>query len=129
MESFNIHYLNTFFKSNKDFARYLEKVKNICLPGTRDKGITTAYLLRVARNEVFTVSKDAYKSFQGEIRPVTKTELNTWLSEASGLPTGFEDDALPSKKWLLDSLYSINPKHPIFQDDIQRQDTVPIPGG
>lgn len=121
METVDIRYLNTFFKKNKDLLKFLEQTKNICLPNANDKGVTTAYLMKVVRGEVFTISKEKYKKFRGDIQNVTKAELNNWITEECGMSTGFELDLLPSKKWLLNCLYSLNPEHIIFQQQQQHQ--------
>ena len=129
MESHNIHYLNTFFRNNKDFGRYLERVKNIYLPKLIDGVATTSYLMKAARGEVFTLSRDKLRNFNGEIQPITRFELNELLFQESGMPTGFENHSLPNKKWLLDCLYSINPDHDIFRRGVQPEATVEMVEG
>lgn len=129
MEAFSLNYLNAIFKNPQDFGKYLEKVKNISLPDIKKDKCSTAYLLKVARGEVITIPKDTFKNYRGHIPPLTRAELNELLMKEGGMPTGFEDNMLPSKKWLVDCLYSLNPKHPIFQDNFLPQETVALPAG
>lgn len=117
MEQFDIRYLNAFFKSNEDLKVYLEKSKKIVLPSVRDKGVTTNYLLKVANDEVLAIPAEKYKHFTGNLsKSLTKAELHTYLLELTGdISTGFSDDALPKKSWLIDCIYSIKPTHTIFE--------------
>ena len=116
MDKHDIRYLNAFFKSNYDLKVFLEKSQKIVLPPVKQKGITTNYLLKVARDEVFTIPQDTHKHFTGTLsKSVTKLELHAHLKELIGdKVTGFADDALPSKSWLLDCIYTQNQAHPIF---------------
>ena len=116
MEQFDINYLNTLFRNNEELKSYLEHAKKIILPSAKDKGCTTNYLLKVAKDEVFTLNREQYRHYTGKLfMKAKKAELSTYLSELIGdKPTGFTDDSLPAKEWLVDCIYSLDPNHPIF---------------
>ncbi len=62
-------YLNAFFKNNEDLRDQLQTNKKIVLPDAKNKGVTTNYLLRVAKDEeVLTISEEKYKHFRGNLQ-------------------------------------------------------------
>lgn len=67
-EPTSLNLLNAFFKTNKDFALYIEKHKNIILLKADDSAITTSYLLKVASDQVLTISTEKFKHFRGKIQ-------------------------------------------------------------
>jgi len=126
MEIYNAQYLNAYFKSNEDLKDYLEREMKIVLPSLPQRGVTTNWLLKVAREEVFVLPEGKYQHFRGRLhKKATKQEIHQFiLDELKTIGTGFDDECLPEKSWLLDLLYSINSKHPLFErisDNIPRE--------
>lgn len=125
MEKFDLRELNAYFKSNEDLRRFLEKTKHIILPDTSLRGVTTAYLLQAARGEILTIPKEKYKHFRGELQKrATKSEVHAMILQMTDKGTGFTEDNLPSKEWLLDCLYSLDENHPLFdtiEDKVSRE--------
>jgi hypothetical protein len=75
------------------------------------------------------LSSERYRHFTRKLKKiVTKTELHTYLLELAGKDTGFNVDALPSKAWLIDCIYSLKTDHHIF-DSIKEAILREIPKG
>lgn len=117
MKYVNIKGCKRSFKSNGALKEYLEKEKKIVLPPiTCSRDVTTDWLYLVARNEVFTISQEKFQHYTGSLkRLVNKQQLNSYLIQESGMPTGFSDNKLPSKEYLIDCLYSIKADHELFR--------------
>lgn len=117
MEYVDIRVLNVFFKDNKNLKEHLERTKKIVLPPVCKNGsMTTKWLLQVARNEVFTIPEEKFRHYRGTLRKsVTKQELNSYIIQESGMPTGFSESSLPDKEYLVDCLYSLKQDHELFK--------------
>lgn len=115
MAMFDYKYLDAFFKSNQDLKDHIERNREIVLPDVKDKGVTTKYLLKASRGDVFTISQDRYRHYRGELqKTVTKAELQDIILTLTDKHLGFDADSLPKKDWLVDCIYSLAPEHPIF---------------
>lgn len=118
MEHVDNRELNEFLRNTKNLKVYLEKTKKIVLPPSLKKndGVSRKWLLRVAKDEVFTISEEKFRHYEGTLkRPVSRHDLNTYIIQASGMPTGFAELSLPDKGYLIDCLYSIKPDHEVFE--------------
>lgn len=116
------------FKNNRELKEFLEEAKKIVLPD-KMAGITTSWLMRVSRDEVFTISREKYRHYKFPLRHChSKMDLVKYISEEAGITLGFEGSKLPSKEWLIDCLYSIQPDHVCFRGP-EKQKTIDLPAG
>jgi len=116
MDKIDLNYLNAFFKTNEDLREYLEIKKKIVLPSSKNKGVTTRYLMMVAKDEVLTIPEDRYRHFRGQLqKSAPKTDIHDMILEISTKATGFTSENLPDRAWLLDMLFSLDPKHELFK--------------
>lgn len=117
MEHGDLKAMKAYLKDSKKFKEYLEKTKKIVLPPISKRSNAIAkYLQQVARDEVLTVPQEKFRHYTGPLkRLVNKQKLNHYLIEASGMPTGFAENELPEKEYLVDCLYSIKPDHDLFK--------------
>lgn len=102
----------------------LAENKELYLPSLESKAITSEYLFKLARKEVFSIKRSDIK-----IPYFTKKILKSDLFEAlkaklPGKDLGFDQFSLPDKEWRLNVLYTIDPQNTIFlkaTDIIQRE--------
>lgn len=130
MENINKKLLNSLLKTNCHLKKFLERSKNIVLPQVPDRGVTTEWLMKVARDEVFTISDEIYRRSPRLLQKgFNKAKIHQYLVQEAGMTTGFDDKSLPSKEWLLDCLYSLNPHHIVFQRPAVAKALALFPGG
>lgn len=117
MDKYGISGLKTFSRINKDLKEHVEKAQQIVLPPiSRNMRFSKKWLIKAANNEVFIISQDKFRHYEPVLmKTVTKQELNNYIIQESGKPTGFAENALPDKNYLIDCLYSIKPDHELFR--------------
>lgn len=83
------------------------------LPPINSPAVTRDYLKGVDEDYFLRVSVKDLKQPQARVI-CTKREVYLFLLETSEVKLGFEILNLPSKKWMLNVLYTLKPDHPLF---------------
>lgn len=99
------------------------------LPDFGSRCITNIYLDQVKNGEVWTLHYDKYKPMRltKPLQLNTKTQLFSILKDLIpiGQSLGMQPPNLPDKKWLLDMIHSLNPKHSMFiGDNLIQEDAI-----
>jgi hypothetical protein len=102
--------------------------KGYYLPDIRSRIITTDYLVKVSKGINFGIKSDQIKSHPLERKRWSSLDMVSWLSNRLyPLELGFSSNKLPNRKWLLDVVWSIEPKHEIFDGGEVYEELVEVP--
>lgn len=112
-------FLDAVQENEDEKTRYLSKSQlyhlvaaKYFVPPMNSRGMTRDYLLKVWRNQVYSVEQQAMKAFEFGLKPeqVMKIgipnssylvrKLNHLLQERGSLPLGFSELEVPDQKWL-----------------------------
>ena len=117
MEVLDSNETKTTFRSKDEWKSHLESHFNIVLPGKEQNGVDHEYYKKVEKGLVITIPKDCYKHFKGKLaKGATKLVIHEQLMKLNKEKgTGFVENNLPTKKWLVDCLYSLDPNNHLFQ--------------
>ena len=113
MKNFDIAFLSKAIPNQRAFYDILSDFKGYYLPDWQSKAITEAYLLQVAKQQVFTLKKEDLK-IGSLCRKAQIPDLMNILGENTELPLGFGKDSRPNKKWLVNCLHTVCPQHSLF---------------
>lgn len=85
------------------------------LPALKTRAITTDYLMKVVKGEVFRIQKNQLINPPSEKKVWSKIDLIAWISErCSPLPLGVTPTKLPDRRWLVSIAYGYDHNLEIF---------------
>ena len=110
------------FPTVRHLYSYLEDKKGLYLPyyedmKNRDQAITIDYLVEVLKGAAFPIARGSIRKPPRIKKPVLKLELQEKIEKISNKKCLFLEGRLPAKEWLLEVLYSLNPKDELFTDE------------
>jgi len=113
--SYPLQRLNAYFPNKQALYEYLTVRKGYYLPDfANNKCVTEAYLLKVLKNQVFTIPNVQIHParLMGKAK---KIELFNAINEQVEADLGFDEDTLADKQWLINVLKSLAPNHQFFK--------------
>ena len=97
------------------------------MPPYRSRCVTYNYLCGIA-NETYFCWKEPVTKYTQRLK-VTSRTLYVELRKLINFPLGFNSTNAPPKSYLLTLLFTINPKHPLFTDDVTKICLPQVDGG
>jgi hypothetical protein len=115
MATMPISYANYILGDKKNLYR-LVSLEGYYLPEFSKRCITSKYLFKVIKGEIFRIKSSDINNYSVEREIWTKIDLVSELQGKylRGVELGFEPNQLPDKRWLLNVVFSLDSQHIIF---------------
>lgn len=108
--------LKIYFPKKEAVYKLLEREGyDYILPSLNSTGVTVQYLLDLASEKIYGLKKENFKKApELKDKSLTVEDLLKLLSKIVKKDLGFDFHRLPNKEWVLNCIYSENPKNDIF---------------
>ncbi len=121
--------LREIFPTVGTLYNYLEDKKGLYLPfyggdGNRDQSITVDYLFEILKGTAFSIRRENIKKPPRVKKACLKWELQEKIEKVSNKKCLFPEGRLPSKEWLLEVLYSLDPSDEVFTMESELEKSV-----